>query len=59
MSASAPAGMESRKIGSELAACTSATHSGVGASSTISHPAPTSRIHVPTLAASVAIHSER
>src|SRR5512143_3728338 len=59
MSASAPAGRASRKTGAELAACTSATIRGLGASEVISQPAPTSCIQEPMFDATDAIHNMR
>ena len=59
MSASAPAGSASRKVGAVSAVCISATMMGVGARVVISHSAPTLCIHVPTFEATAAIHSAR
>ena len=59
MSAMAPAGMASRKNGVLVAACTSETITGVGASEVISHPAPTSCIHEAMFTNRMAIHSMR
>ena len=56
-SASAPAGSANRNTGSVVAACTSATIAGDGASVVISHPAPTSFIHVPVCDRTVATQS--
>ena len=55
-SASAPAGSASRNSGSVAATCTSATQVALGAISVISQPAPTSRIQVPMLPTSAAVH---
>ena len=57
MSASAPAGSASRKIGSVVAPWTSATMNGDGASEVISQPAPTSCIQVPMFETTVAVQS--
>src|SRR5882672_9802868 len=59
MSASAPAGSASRNSGSVVAACTSETMSGEGASSVISHAAAESCIQVPMLEATSAIQRAR
>ena len=59
MSAIAPLGRPSRNTGSVDAVCTSATHTGLGASEVISQAAATSFIHMVTLAASQASHSMR
>src|SRR5258706_3715722 len=59
MSASAPAGSASSITGKVSAVSTSATIDGSGESEVISHPAPTSCIHVPTLETMEAIHSLR
>ena len=56
-SASAPAGSANRKTGSVVAAWTSATMAGEGASDVISQPAATSCIQVPMLETTVAVHS--
>ena len=58
-SASAPAGIASRKKGRLDAACTIDTQNGVGASDVISQAAPTFCIQVPTFDARPAIQSER
>src|SRR6267378_4087909 len=58
-SANAPAGSARRNRGSVVAACTSDTMSGDGASSVISQAAAASCIHVPTFEATSAIHSAR
>ena len=57
-SASAPAKMAKRNTGKVVAACTIATTNGDGDSSVISHPAPTSCIHVPMFETTVAIHKK-
>src|SRR3569832_2942842 len=59
MSASAPAGIASRNTGAVVAACTSATMSGVGASEVMSQPAPTSCIHEPMFETIEALHNMR
>src|SRR6266576_2189538 len=59
MSASAPAGRASRNSGRVVAACTSETMSGDGASNVINHAAAESCIHVPMLETTSAIHSAR
>jgi hypothetical protein len=59
ISASAPAGIDRKNIGSTVEAWTSATMSGLGSRVTISQPAPTSCIHVPRLDTSVASHNAR
>src|SRR3569623_3007572 len=59
MSASAPAGTASRNTGAVVAACTSATISGVGANDVMSHPAPPSCIQDPMLEMMDANHSMR
>ena len=59
MSASAPAGSASSMTGRLSAASTSATSDGEDDSDVISHPAPTSCIHVPRLDTIVAIHRLR
>ena len=59
MSASAPLGRASRNTGRAEAACTRATHSGVGASDVISHAAATSFIHMLVLAVNQTSHSIR
>src|ERR1043165_7254377 len=59
MSASAPPGSASRKVGEFSAVCISATMMGVGASVVISHSAPTLCIHVPTFDDTAASHSAR
>jgi len=55
MSASAPAGIASKKIGNVLAACTSATISGSGLRLVISQPEAALYIQLPTLETSVAV----
>ncbi len=59
VSASAPDGSASNRIGSMLAVCTSATSVAALGSSTSSHCAPTVCIQVPTLLASMASQSAR
>src|SRR2546428_3391686 len=59
MSARAPAGRASRNSGRVVAACTSETMSGDGASNVINHAAAESCIHVPMLETTSAIHSAR
>src|SRR3954469_15927585 len=59
MSASAPLGSPRMNTGSVDADCTSATHSGEGASDVISHAAATSFIHIEVLAANQVSHSIR
>src|SRR5882672_1083406 len=59
MSARAPAGSASTNRGRVVAACTSDTMSGDGASSVISHAAAESCIQVPMLEATSAIQSAR
>ncbi len=56
-SASVPASSAKRNTGMVVAACTSVTRPGLGSSVVISQPAPTSRIHVPTLEIRVAVQS--
>src|SRR5436305_3873944 len=58
-SATAPAGRDSRNIGRLVAAWTRATSVGDGVSVVIIHDAPTFWNHVPTLEATLAIHSQR
>src|SRR5882724_12583442 len=58
-SANAPAGRARRNSGRVVAACTSETINGDGASSVISQAAAASCIHVPTFEATSAIHSAR
>jgi hypothetical protein len=57
MSASAPAGIANRNIGSVVAAWTIATMTGLGSSVVMSQPAAALYIHVPTLASTVAAQS--
>ena len=57
MSANAPAGSASRKIGRLLAACTKATRSGSGLRLVISQPDAALYIQPPTLETSVAVHT--
>lgn len=57
MSASAPAGSQSRKIGKVVATCTIATAVAEADMVVISQPAPTSRIQVPMLPRREATHS--
>src|SRR5438445_12036827 len=59
MAASAPAGRASSDTGRVVAACTSETMSGDGASNVINHAAAESCIHVPMLETTSAIHSAR
>ncbi|GAV35648.1 hypothetical protein ROTAS13_03325 [Roseomonas sp. TAS13] len=59
ISASAPAGMASRKTGSRLAVCTRATMPGRPSRMVISQPAPVFCTHRPMLLNSVAVHSSR
>ena len=59
MSPSAPAGITSRKTGSDVAVCTSATCSALPPRSPISHCAPTSCAKVPVFETNCAIHSAR
>ncbi len=56
MSASAPAGSASKKIGKVLAACTKATINGSGSRLVISQPEAALYIQPPTLETSVAVH---
>ena len=58
-SASAPAGSASRKIGTAVAVCTSATSAADEVSEVISHEAATMCIHVPRLDATDAIQTAR
>src|SRR5947209_12131509 len=58
-SATAPAGSDNRNIGRLVAAWTRATSVGEGVSVVISHDAPTFWNQVPTLEATLAIHSQR
>jgi hypothetical protein len=55
----APAGKPTRKTGKLVAACTSATIVGLGASEVINQAAPTFCIHVPILDATDASQSAR
>jgi len=59
MSAIAPAGSASSMTGRLSAASTRATSDGDDEREVISHPAPTSCIHVPTFDTMVAIHRPR
>src|SRR6478609_164146 len=59
MSAMAPAGSASSMTGRLSAASTKATSDGDDERDVISHPAPTSCIHVPTFDTMVAIHRPR
>ena len=59
MSANAPAGSATRKIGRLVAVCTSATIVGDGSSAVMSHTAPTFCIQVPTYETTDAIHRAR
>ena len=59
MSASAPAGIANKNIGSVIAVCTIATITGEVVRVVITHPAPTSFIHVPIFETNVAIHKLR
>src|SRR5262249_3998635 len=54
-----PAGSPTRNTGRLVAACTSATMVGDGASEVMSHAAPTLCIHVPTFDTTVAVHRAR
>src|SRR4029077_18220753 len=59
ISARAPPGRASRNSGRVVAACTSDTIKGVGASSVINQAAAASCIHVPMLETTSEIHSAR
>ena len=57
MSDSTPAGIANKKTGSTAAACTAATAAGLVLSSVASQPLATSRMKLPMLPSTVAIHS--
>src|SRR5262249_42389615 len=59
MSASAPAGSPTKNTGRLVAACTSATMVGDGASEGMSQAPPTLCMHVPMFDTTVAIHRAR
>jgi hypothetical protein len=57
MSAIAPAGRASKKMGDVVAACTIETMNGSGLRLVISHPEAALYIQPPTLETTVAVHS--
>ena len=59
VSASAPAGSASRKVGTIVAACTRLTLNASGESDVISQPAPVFCIQVPSAVTTFAHHSRR
>ena len=58
VSASAPAGSASKKVGMMVAACTRLTLSASGDSDVISQPAPVFCIQVPSAVTTLAVHND-